>query len=335
MSWEAIRGHDAIVRSFDAAWRKGRLGHAYLFVGPPGVGKHRFARELAKALLCEAPKDRLAACSKCGSCILADAGTHPDLHLAGRPEDKVELPIEIIRELVEHLSLKPARGGRKVAILDNADDLNAESANAFLKVLEEPPPGSVLILIGGPTPDRQLPTVQSRCQGVTFLPLRKNDLIAVVKDHGITDASRLDRLVRVADGSPRQALALDDESLWTFRKALLEALAAERVDCFVLAEAWNHFVEDAGKEAGVKRRRAALVLRLLLGMLQDAQRVANGVRPLVADREEAAMLGKLADRLGPEKLADWVDRAIAADVQIDRKVQIDLIIEAFSDYLGR
>src|SRR5262249_30200982 len=115
----------------------------------------------------------------------------------------------------------------------------------------------------------------------------------------------------------------------------LQVLAADRVDCSALAEAWNHYIEDAGKEAGVKRRRAALVLRLLLGMLQDAQRVANGVRPVVADREEAAGPGKLADRLGPEKLADWVDRAIAADVQIDRKVQVDLIIEAFADYLGR
>src|SRR5262249_45259234 len=204
--------------------RKGRLGHSYLFVGPPGVGKHAFARELARALLCEAPKDPLAACSKCGSCILAAAGTHPDLHLAGRPEDKVELPIETIRVLIEHLSLKPARGGRKVAILDNADDLNAESANGFLKVLEEPPPGSVLILIGGPTADRQLPTIQSRCQAMMFLPLGKDDLIAVLKDHEITDASRLDRLVRVADGSPGQALALDDESLWSFRKTLLQVL---------------------------------------------------------------------------------------------------------------
>src|SRR4051812_16934528 len=150
MSWPRVRGHEAIVRSFDAAWRKGRLGHAYLFVGPAGVGKHTLARELARALLCETRGDSLAACGACGSCKLVDANTHPDLTLAARPEEKLELPIERIRELIEHLSLKPARGGRKVAILDDADDLNEESANAFLKTLEEPPPGSLLILIGGP-----------------------------------------------------------------------------------------------------------------------------------------------------------------------------------------
>jgi len=335
MSWQRIRGHDAIARSFAAAWTKGRLGHAYLFVGPPGVGKYTFARELGKALLCEASKDRLAACSKCPGCALADAGTHPDLFLAGRPEESVELPISVIREMIDHLVLKPARGGRKVAILDDADDLNAESANAFLKVLEEPPPGSVLILIGGSTADRQLPTILSRCQPVVFSPLRDADLVAELKDRGINDEARVSRLVRVARGSVGEALALDDGSLWAFRKTLLEALAADRVDSFALAEQWNHYVEDAGREAGVKRRRTSLVLRLFLGMLQDAVRVANGVKPLVADPAEAEVLGRLAERLGPEKLAGWVDRAIEADVQVDRKVQLELLIEALADSLGR
>src|SRR3954465_9140156 len=100
MTWQRVRGHEGIVRSFEAAWRRGRLGHAYLFVGPAGVGKHTLARELARALLCESRGDGLAACGTCGSCKLVDANTHPDLSLAGRPEEKLELPIEMIRELI-------------------------------------------------------------------------------------------------------------------------------------------------------------------------------------------------------------------------------------------
>lgn len=335
MNWARVRGHDGIVRSFDSAWRKGRLGHAYLFVGPAGVGKYTLARELARALLCETTAKSLTACGRCGSCALADAGSHPDLILTARPEDKVDLPIELVRELIEHLSLKPARGGRKVAILDDADDLSPEAANAFLKTLEEPPPGSVLILIGGPTPERQFSTILSRCQVVPFTPLTNRDVLDRLRASGITDEARLARLVRIAGGSVGQALALDDETLWQFRQTLLNALAAPSLDVFGLATQWNHYVEEAGKEAGARRRRASLVLKLLIGLLQDAQRVLHGVPPLVADSSEAGTLESVARRLGPERLMAWIDRAAEADLQVDRKVQLELVIEAFADSLAR
>jgi DNA polymerase III subunit delta' len=330
-----IRGHDDIARSFDAAWRKGRLGHAYLFVGQSGVGKHTFARELARALLCETSAKTLVACGRCASCSLVDAGTHPDLILAARPEDKLDFPIESARQVIEQLSLKPARGGRKVAIIDDADDLNTESANSFLKTLEEPPPGSILILIGGPTPERQFSTILSRCQVVPFAALPKDDLLELLRERGITEEDRLDRLVRVAGGSIGQALALDDETLWAFRKKLLGALTATKLDVFGLATEWNHDIEEAGKEAAIRRRRAALQLRLLIGLLQDAQRASLGVAPIVADSSESAQLRAFVERIGPEKLMAWIDRATEADLQVDRKVQLELIIEAFADSLAR
>lgn len=335
MSWGRVRGHEAVARSFDAAWRKGRLGHAYLFVGPAGIGKHTFARELARAILCEKRSDRLEACGNCIACSLVDAGTHPDLFLAGRPDDAVDLPIELVRDLIEHLALKPARGGRKVAILDDADDLTAEAANAFLKTLEEPPPGSLLILIGGAIPDRQFSTILSRCQTVPFHPLPDEDVSGALTEQGVTDPTRRDRLVRLASGSIGQALALDDDSLWEFRAAIIGALSSDRVDAAGLGKRWIEYVEDAGKEAGARRRRASLVLRLLIGMLQDAMRLSHGVPAMVADTAEAKVLGRLADRLGPEKLMAWADRVAEADLQVDRKVQLDLVIEACADALAR
>src|SRR5207248_2092828 len=100
----------------------------------------------------------LAACDACDACRDVESGTHPDYFRAGRPDDALELPIEVVRELCRGLGLKPARGSRKIAVLDDADDLNAYAANSFLKTLEEPPPGSVLILVGTSS-DRQLSTI--------------------------------------------------------------------------------------------------------------------------------------------------------------------------------
>ena len=171
MSWQRIRGHDNLIQAFQRAVQRGRLAHAYLLVGPAGVGKRLFAGELARALLCEnPPSGRLEACDHCPSCLLAAAGTHPDLVQAGLPEGCNEWPVDLMREVVKSFILKSARGRGKMAVLDDADDFNEESANCFLKTLEEPPPGSLLLLIGT-SADLQLRTIVSRCQVVRFAPL--------------------------------------------------------------------------------------------------------------------------------------------------------------------
>src|SRR6185312_10200528 len=189
-----------------------------LFVGPEGVGKRTFARKLAQALLCETvPAERLDPCETCPGCVQVEAETHPDFVQFARPEDKHELPIAVIRDLCEHFVLKPARGKRKVAILDDADDLNEEAANAFLKTLEEPPPGALLILIGT-SAEVQLATIVSRCQVVRFDPLSPEDLAALLQEQGVArDPVDAARLAALGDGSLGRALGLADARLEQFR----------------------------------------------------------------------------------------------------------------------
>jgi DNA polymerase III subunit delta' len=345
MSWKQVLGHDAAVASLMAAWKTGRLAHAYLFVGPQGVGKHTFARELAKALLCENRQQKLEACDVCSSCKLVAAGTHPDLFMVARPEDKIEFPIAVIRGdptspgkgpgLLEQLSMKPSRGGRKVAILDDADDLNEEAANCFLKTLEEPPPASVLILVGGDNAERQLPTILSRCQVIRFAPLPPGLVKRVLNEHGVTEPTRQDRLVQLAGGSPGQALALDDEEVWAFRKELLEMLRQERIDPATTAGQWMQFIENAGKDAAAHRQRASLIFRLLIVLVETALKLSLGANIAGLDPSEESILRKAAERVGEEKLLAWIERALDADRQIDRRVQLVLIVEAFVDTMCR
>src|SRR5262249_41244165 len=247
VSWQRVLGHEAHVQAFDRASRRGRLAHAYLFTGPPGVGKRLFAEELAKALLCESAGGRLEACDRCTSCTLVDAGTHPDFFALARPEEKHEVPISVMQELCRGFALKSARGRGKVALLDDADDLNEESTNCFLKTLEEPPPGSVFFLIGT-TSERQLPTIVSRCQVVRFAPLQEAHVLEVLRRHEVPEAL-LPRLVRMGGGSPGQALALADPALSAFRRVLLDGLFQPKPATVGLAKQWMEFVEEAGKDS--------------------------------------------------------------------------------------
>jgi DNA polymerase-3 subunit delta' len=336
VSWQRIRGHDVIVAAFTRAVERGRLAHAYLFVGPTGVGKRLFAGELAKALLCEKIDGRLEACDQCPACHLVEAGTHPDFFTAARPPDKPNLPIDLIRELCRGFSLKSARGKGKVAILDDADDLDDPitgnaAANCFLKTLEEPPPRSVFILVGNSI-DRQLPTILSRCLAVRFRPLAPEQVDTILRENDIEETRR-PQLIRLSNGSPGQALALSDVELWKFRETMLHALAAPGFDSVALGRDWREFVEQAGKESALQRSRAALALRMLVELLDDAMRLSVGQRARVSDASELRVLESLAHRTGLEKLMAMLERCLDGDAHIDRRVQLVLVLEALTDAL--
>jgi DNA polymerase-3 subunit delta' len=311
------------------------LAHAFLFLGPPGVGKRLFAHELAKALLCEAPPgQRLEACGRCLGCLHVEAGSHPDYFRAGRPAESLELPIEVIRELCRNFALKPARGRGKVIVLDDADDFNEESANCFLKTLEEPPPRSVLLLIGTSL-ERQLATIVSRCQVVRFAPLPDDLMAEILRSSGIEDPAQIERLTRLSGGSPGQALALADPALWQFRRTVLNGLTQPRPDSVALAKAWTQFVEEAGKEAAAQRQRAALVLRLLIAFFRDVLRFRMGAPHQQAESEDLRNLEELARRADLEKVLKVLERCLEGDMQIDRRVQLVLVLEALMDAVGQ
>jgi DNA polymerase-3 subunit delta' len=262
-----------------------------------------------------------------------DVDTHPDFFQVGRPVDKNELPIEVMRDLCQRFSLKAARGGGKVAILDDADDLNQEAANCFLKTLEEPPPRSVFFLVGT-SQERQLPTIVSRCQVVRFAPLPDDLVAGILRQRGVTDEALLKRLVGLAFGSPGQAITLADPELWAFRKELIQGLSQPRPDSVALSQQLMRFVEEAGKEGAAQRRRAGQVLRLLIQFFEDLLAVRLGTSRRVSDPEELPILRRLAERVEPEKLLQILERCLEADLQTGRYIQLALVLEGLLDALG-
>jgi DNA polymerase III subunit delta' len=337
VSWHSIRGHDRVVEELRRSLEHGRFPHAMLFVGPDGIGKRTFARKLAQALLCETrPAEALDPCETCPACLQVEADTHPDLAEAARPDDKHDLPIDVIRALCDFFALKPARGQSKVAILDDADDLNEEAANAFLKTLEEPPAGAVLMLIGT-SAEVQLQTIVSRCQVIRFDPLSPTDIAELLLEQGVArDPADAARLAALGDGSVRRALGLADSVLERFRRTLIDELAADHgFDPPALAHRVLEHVKQAGKEPVDQRRRAGLLIGELARFFRGVLWQTAGREPPCPDAADRHAVDSLASRLEPEDVLVLADRCLEAGYHIRRRLAMNLVLESLAHDLGK
>jgi DNA polymerase-3 subunit delta' len=341
MTWHGIRGHDRLVEQFRRALGRGRLASSFLFSGPAGIGKRSFAVKLAQAMLCQTrPEQAMDPCEACHACSMVLAGTHPDLDMVAKPADKSFIPVELFLGDREHrgreglchrIAMKPFMGGRKIAVIDDADDLNAEGANCLLKTLEEPPPRSVLILLGT-SPARQLPTIRSRCQLVRFQPLAPEVLAELLVEQGVVaDAAEARRLARHAEGSLLRAKELADPELWAFRRTLFERLSGPILPSVSLSQTVAAFVDAAGKEAPARRARLRQVTAFAADFYRRLLHVRSGVG--LPDDDLVGLLQQAAGRW-PGDAATALDRCLEAAGQIDRNANQATLIEAWLDSLA-
>ncbi len=344
MTWQRILGHDDVVDQFREALGRNRLASTFLFVGPPGTGKRTFALKLAQTLLCQTqPPERMDPCGVCPSCQQVLAGGHPDLDVVGKPKDKSTIPVDTFIGDAEHrmreglchrIGLKPFMGGRRIAIIDDADYLNQEGANCLLKTLEEPPPRSVLILIGT-SASKQLPTIRSRCQMIRFRPLEADVVAQLLVEHElVTDPQEARRLAEYAEGSLERAVELSDPELWKFRAGLLERLSEPQLDSLRLAKMVTAFIDEAGKEASDRRARARQVVGMAAEFFRRRLRTASGA-PAEGDSEMQRVVKRAASArpLDEGTLSRCLDRTLEALEHIDRNANQATLVECWLDDL--
>jgi DNA polymerase-3 subunit delta' len=214
MGFDNFIGNRKIIERVRTKLREGRFPHGLIFAGPEGVGKHTCALMIAKALNCTArgPADF---CDTCSSCRKIHANTHPDVLVIGVEEEASQIRIAQIRQALRTLDFQPMEGANKVFIIDPANLMNLESANALLKGLEEPPDNSFFILIAANIQELLL-TVRSRCQVYHFPPLTTEE----IRRHGIEDQL----IIRWSQGSIGKARSLNPERLKARRDELLAFL---------------------------------------------------------------------------------------------------------------
>ncbi|HET7290725.1 MAG TPA: DNA polymerase III subunit delta' [Thermodesulfobacteriota bacterium] len=224
--FEGIIGHDFQKDILKRAARDNMASHSYLFAGPDGVGKKLMALEFAKLLNCPGSADSTDERCECSSCRKIERGIHPDVALVeftGIKNIKVD---QVREEIEEKLYLRPFEGMFKVVIVDEAERMNHNAQNAFLKTLEEPPRDSVIILLSS-RPETLLPTLRSRCQTVVFNPLPEELVAGVLMERGGMSPEDAVLYSRISGGSIGKALGFDKE-LMEWRKDLLTGLGSIR-----------------------------------------------------------------------------------------------------------
>ncbi|MGE3315542.1 MAG: DNA polymerase III subunit delta', partial [Planctomycetaceae bacterium] len=235
------------------------------------------------------------------------------------------------------IALRPMAGMRRVAVIDDADYLNAESANAFLKTLEEPPPGSVLILIATNI-DAQLPTIRSRCQPVRFGPLPVADVAALLLEQELAPSrEEAESAAQLSDGSLTNAVRLLDPKLRTLREVVYQGLASEPYRGADLAARVLAALEEIGGDAPEQRQLAVWVVRFVAEFFDSALRTLVDAE----QKGQRANIRSLASRmeLDPELplevLADLVDRAAETEEQIAAFTSVPQCLEGLFLAVGQ
>ncbi len=219
-----------------AAQAARRLPHSLLLLAAPGLGAEYLVNWFTALALCESADKR--PCGACASCRLLSADSHPDSHVVRLEEGAHQIKVDQVRGLVDSLALKSYRGGYKVGVIEEAELLNANGANAFLKTLEEPTADTVLIMIA--RPNHRLPaTIASRCLRLVLRPPATDAAISWLNAQGPPRAGLA--ALALAGGAPLLALELEVAGIATLSADMeqdMEALTAGSVDVTLLAERW-------------------------------------------------------------------------------------------------
>ena len=350
MSWQGILGHDAIARRFEESLKRNRLASTFLFVGPSGVGKKAFALKLAQGLLCETNQDNsIEACGHCPSCQQVIANSHPDLIQVRRPEGKAFIPIELFIGDKEHrrqeglchdIGLKPFSGKRKIAVIDDADFLNIEGANSLLKTLEEPPPNSILILIGT-SEQQQLSTILSRSQVIRFGRLNTEEVETILGRISVESEIPVEQLAKASAGSVDRVARLTEPEVFSFRNSLFKKLATLDPAASAYSAEVIAFIDGAGKDASAKRDRAVLAGDFAIDFYSHWLAIITQSSPGIDDGALADALSDIpatSDQLAldiGQRVAQCIESTIAMQRKIRANVMAANAIELWLRDLGR
>lgn len=369
MFWNRLINQARVRVALQRAVDSERVAHAWLFHGPDGSGKRAAAIAFAQTLQCTDRQDGHA-CGACLACDKVARLIHPDVHmlmphtndattddLNARVALLAESPYEIVdfqrrpsldgsgggtnkqvaylvdrvyEDIRRPMGYRPAEGVYRIAILLDADLMRTEAANAFLKLLEEPGPQTVFMLLTSRL-DHMLPTIMSRCQQVRFDRLHADDIAAGLVDEGLADADMAGVLARMADGSYSLARSMaQTDDLRGSREEVLDFLRQSYVGN------GHVLLQKVDAMASLGREPLKFVLQVLLGMLRDLLLLsAAGVEAPIVNVDRRDVLRKFLDGLPDARLETMIESVERSMMLVERNTNARLVLAALSMSLGK
>ncbi|RKY42261.1 MAG: hypothetical protein DRP85_03530 [Candidatus Makaraimicrobium thalassicum] len=319
-----IKGQNNAVRYLSGSLCSGRIAGSYLFSGPEGVGRALCARAFVLALVCpERATGEAEACLRCLACRRVSALEHPDIRWI-KPEKNRAIKIDEIRRIRDVLSLKPYEAPVSVCVIEDAHMMTIEASNALLKVLEEPPGRSLLILIT----DRKellLPTVVSRCTevGFRFLPVSEvRDII--LREAADVSEETAEFLAYFSQGSPGRALAMIEDGLEERKKeliALVEGIIKEKNPscCNWNKENKDRLLED---------------IEMLIMFFRDTAMGKEGLKDMILDKGIAGTdMYRFFEKYSIDKIHSVIERLIRMKLAMEGNANPKLVAQALPGIL--
>jgi DNA polymerase-3 subunit delta' len=324
ISFSSIFGQQSAIESILRAYEADRLPHGLIFAGPAGVGKATTARALGALFLCESPKQH-EPCGKCESCVVMEAGNHPDFHTITkeliRYHDKtgkskgIDLSIHVLRpELIEPANRKAVMNRGKVFVVEQAELMNPQAQNSILKTLEEPQ-GRTLIILLTDSPEWLLPTIRSRCQLIRFGWLEADRVIKELQKRNISPTDARDA-VRFAGPSLGLAIKWLQDGVIEPARQLVAMLDAGRT-----SDLPEFFKKNADDYATKQLDRDELASK------DQANREGLGIYLRIAADHLRHQLRTTDDPEHLERLAAGIDVIIRAEQYLDANVNVALIFQ--------
>ena len=298
-----------------------RVGHSYVFSGLSAIGKKTLALEFAQALNCENVDEKNGACGQCASCRKMIHGNHPDMHILETQAQFIR--IDAIRNIQEQMTFKPLEGRRRVFLIDDADKMNEQAANALLKTLEEPSADNILMLVTA-RPYWMPQTILSRCRHVRINPLGAETVARFLIEQKQMEPSKALLLASLSGGSIGQALELNSEDMITFRSELRRLLIAanprEPMSLLALAS----FLGQDKKE--IKQG-----LKILNTYFRDALVYKETAQAsMIINADDLPAIASLAGRLEGEQILQNIALVEKSNETIEMNVNKSLTLEAMA-----